>query len=237
MQFASPLICGTLVRRYKRFLADVVLEDGSVVTAHCPNTGAMTGCAEPGWKVWLRPANDPSRKLDYTWELSVDDQHHIIGVNTGNANNIVAEALGRGIVTEVKGYKSFRREVSFGNERSKVDFLLSDGAHAKMYLEVKSVTLLQNGCGLFPDTETARGQKHLRELMSIQSSGKANAAVLFCVQHSGIHKVATANDIDPEYARLMRMALKMGVKVFAYGCRLNENEITMVEPLPFMFEH
>ena len=176
MQFSS-LIQGTLVKRYKRFLADVQLADGSIVIAHCPNTGAMTGCAEPGWKVWLSPSNNPKRKLLYTWEVVLTDQLHWIGINTHKANTLVKEAIQACKIDELLGYRNLQAEVKFGEENSRIDFLLTDHEKADCYVEVKSVTLLDNSAGYFPDAKTLRGQKHLRELSLIASQGKR--AVLF----------------------------------------------------------
>lgn len=234
MQFSKTLICGTLIKRYKRFMADVSLEDGTIVTAHCPNTGAMTGCAEPGYKVWLNPSDDPKRKLKYTWEIAVDGELNRIGINTQNANKLVAEALRERRIPEFKEFGDFKPEVKFGAENSKVDFLLSDSDHAKLYLEVKSVTLLRGGRGFFPDTVTTRGQKHLRELTQMVMQGN-NAAILFCVQHTGIKQVQIAKDLDPEYYDLMRIALKVGVKVFAYSCDIDQQEIVLKKSIPFVF--
>lgn len=245
MQFASPLIPGILLKRYKRFLADVRLEDGREVVAHCPNTGAMTGCAEPGFQVWLRPANDPKRKLQYTWELVVNAEQHIIGVNTANANTLVAEALDLGVITECRHYTQIRREVAYGSEKSKVDFLLSGEGVRPLYLEVKSVTLLagtdgkksyiqQPGLGCFPDARTERGQKHIRELIAVQESGAADAAILFCVQHTGITSVTAAELVDPEYAALMEQAQSKGVIILAYGCDIGPQGISLTTRLPYL---
>lgn len=233
MQFSTELTSGTLVKRYKRFLADVALEDGTIITAHCPNTGAMTGCAEPGYKVWIRHSNDPKRKLAYSWELAIDHEQNMIGINTHNANNVVAEALAKRMMPEFARYKQFKREVRFGNENSKVDFVLSSDELADLYLEVKSVTLLQKGLGFFPDAETQRGQKHLRELTSMVAKGH-NAAILFCVQHTGINSVTVAERVDPKYAELMRKALKEGVKVYAYKCNITKFDISIDERIPFV---
>lgn len=235
MEFLSPLIRGKLRKRYKRFLADVELETGDVVVAHCPNTGAMTGCAEPGFEVWLRPANDPKRKLQFTWELAVNGQGHFIGINSAYANNIVAEAIDNKQICELRHYQQYRREVSFGNEKSKVDFLLQDEHRGVMYLEVKSVTLLENGVGFFPDTVTTRGQKHLRELTAIKSSG-IEAGILFCVQHTGIEKVSIAEHLDAEYGRLMREARAQGLTVLCYKCKITPSGIQLAHSLPFEFQ-
>ena len=215
-------------------MADVALEDGTIVTAHCPNTGAMTGCAEPGFKVWLSPSNDPKRKLKYTWEIAVDKKLNRIGINTHNANKLVAEALRKQRIPELNNFAEFKPEVKFGNENSKVDFLLSGSDHAQLYLEVKSVTLLKNGKGLFPDTVTARGQKHLRELTQMVIQGN-NAAILFCVQHTGIKSVQIARELDSDYYDLMRIALKVGVKVFAWRCDIDQEEIVLKKSIPFIF--
>lgn len=233
MQFSETLICGTLVKRYKRFLADVALDDGQIVTAHCPNTGAMTGCAEPGFKVWLRPSDDPKRKLKYTWEIAVDRNYNKIGINTQNANKVVAEALLAGQILELADFGHFKKEVKYGSENSKIDFLLSGSDHAQLYLEVKSVTLLDNGKGLFPDTVTLRGQKHLRELTQMVMQGK-NAALLFCIQHTGIKRMEIAKNLDPEYFDLMRIAVKVGVKVYAYSTDISEDGIVLDKSVPFV---
>ncbi len=126
MQFSSPLIQGTLIKRYKRFLADVQLTDGSIVIAHCPNTGAMTGCAEPGWQVWLSPSDNPKRKLLYTWDIVLTDQEHLIGINSQKANALVKEAIQQDTISELSVYKTLQAEVRFGNENSRIDYLLSD---------------------------------------------------------------------------------------------------------------
>lgn len=237
MQFSSPLIQGTLVKRYKRFLADVQLIDGSIVIAHCPNTGAMTGCAEPGWQVWLSPSNNPKRKLLYTWEVVLTDQHHWIGVNTHRANMLVKEAIQENKISELLGYETLKAEVKFGEENSRIDFLLTDPKKFDCYVEVKSVTLLENdasvanasdentsGVGYFPDAKTLRGQKHLRELSLIASQGK-RAVLLFCVQHSGIKSVQVAKHIDPDYAKELKQAMLNGVQILCYGCEINSEKI------------
>lgn len=231
MNFTSPLIRATLQRRYKRFLADVTLEDGSTVVAHCPNTGAMTGCADSGNTVWLRHSDDPKRKLAYTWELSVTQQGHWIGINTHNANHIVAEALATSQLTPLGHYAHHRREVPFGKERSRVDFLLTDDAKPDCYVEVKSVTLLQDGQGYFPDAKTSRGTKHLRELTDRVHEGH-RAVLMFCVQHTGIHSVAVARHIDADYADALNEARHAGVEIFALGCQIDEKKIEANQLLP-----
>lgn len=232
MQFLSTLIEGTLVKRYKRFLADVQLADGTIVIAHCPNTGAMTGCAEPGWKVWLSPSNNPKRKLLYTWEVVLTDQQHWIGINTNKANALVKEAIQADKITELLGYETIKAEVKFGEENSRIDFLLSSPKKPDCYVEVKSVTLLENNLGYFPDAKTLRGQKHLRELSAIAKQGK-RAVMLYCVQHTGIQSVQVAKHIDPDYAHELNQAILNGVQILCYGCDINSEQITINQSLTF----
>lgn len=232
MQFSSTLIQGTLVKRYKRFLADVQLPDGTIVIAHCPNTGAMTGCAEPGWKVWLSPSNNPKRKLLYTWEVVLTDQHHWIGINTHKANALVKEAILENKIIELVGYNTLQAEVKFGEENSRIDFLLTDPEKADCYVEVKSVTLLDDNLGYFPDAKTLRGQKHLRELSLIASQGK-RAVLFFCVQHSGIQSVQVASHIDSDYAKELKQAMLNGVHILCYNCTISSEKIYINQSLPF----
>jgi sugar fermentation stimulation protein A len=232
MKFSSPLIQGRLVKRYKRFLADVQLADGTIVIAYCPNTGAMTGCAEPGWQVWLSPSNNPKRKLLYTWEVVLTDQLHWIGINTHQANALVKEAIQEGKIAELLDYKTLQAEVKFGEENSRVDFLLTDLKKADCYVEVKSVTLLDDDAGYFPDAKTLRGQKHLRELSLIANQGK-RAVLFFCVQHSGIKSVQVAKHIDSDYAKELKQAMLSGVQILCYGCKISAENVYINQSLPF----
>ncbi len=232
MKFSTPLIQGTLIKRYKRFLADIQLADGSIVIAHCPNTGAMTGCAEPGWKVWLSPSNNPKRKLLFTWELVFTDQLNWIGINTQKANILVKEAIQETNIAELAGYKTLQGEVRFGEENSRIDFLLTDPEKSDCYVEVKSVTLLDNNAGYFPDSKTLRGQKHLRELNLIAKQGK-RAVLFFCVQHSGIQSVQVAKHIDPDYAKELKQAMLSGVQILCYDCKISPEKIYINQSLPF----
>ncbi len=233
MKFLT-LVEGTLIKRYKRFLADVRLEDGSIVTAHCPNTGAMTGCAEQGWEVWLSPSNNPKRKLPFTWELVKNDLGHFIGVNTHKANALVKEALELKKITSLAEYQRIQSEVKFGQENSRIDFLLSANGQVDCYLEVKSVTLSVDGLGLFPDAKTLRGQKHLRELQEIAKQGK-RAVLLFCVQHTGIESVSVAEGIDSDYAKALLQAIDSGVEVLCYRCAIEPNKIDIDRQLEFIY--
>lgn len=220
MDFNPPLIQGVLIQRYKRFLADVTLNDGQVITAHCPNPGAMTGCAESGWKVGLSYSADPKRKLPYTLEM-VNNGQTWIGVNTHRANQLVAEALQEHKIPELSGYEQIRAEVKYG-DKSRIDFLLSTGTDkAKLtYVEVKSVTLKQGETALFPDSVTARGKKHLEELIKIKQSGN-RAVMLFVIQREDIKSFQVAAKIDPAYANALQAAKQAEVEVLIYQSQLN----------------
>jgi len=231
MQFPEPLVAARLERRYKRFLADVTLEaSGETVVAHCANPGSMLGLAAPGSRVWLSPAADPARKLRWSWELvEVDGQ--LVGIHTGRANALVAEALASGRVAELAGYDRIRREVRYG-AASRVDFLLEGDGKPSCHLEVKSVTLMRGG-GLaeFPDAVTARGTRHLAELAAVARAG-GRAALLFLVQRADCDRVAAAADIDPAYAAALAQARADGVEVFCYSCRLSPAAVALDAPLP-----
>ena len=228
MQFPDPLIRGRLQRRYKRFLADVVLDDGTEVVAHCANPGSMLGLAAPGATVWLSPSRNPARKLEYSWEL-VESDGALVGIHTGRANALVAEALEAGRVPELGGYGRRRPEVRYGTG-SRIDFLLEppeDSSGPACYLEVKSVTLKRRGAlAEFPDAVTARGAKHLAELAEVARRGD-RAVLLFLVQRSDCAAVAAAADIDPAYAEALAGAVAQGVEVLCYGCDLSPAAITL----------
>lgn len=227
MRYPKPLIRATLLRRYKRFLADVALPNGEVATVHCANTGKMTGCATPGDTVWLLHHDNPKRKYPLSWELTQTAADDWICVNTVRANHIAVEAIKEGKLAELQGYSALQTEVRYGKEQSRIDIFLSALNQPDCYIEVKSCTLLQEGQGLFPDTVTTRGQKHLRELMAIKQQG-ARAVLLFVVMHTGIHSVQPARVIDPQYATLFDTALKAGVECITCYCSICEHEI---EPL------
>ncbi|WP_221077307.1 DNA/RNA nuclease SfsA [Agarivorans aestuarii] len=231
MSFESPLKLATLVKRYKRFLADVILEDGSETTIYCANTGAMTGCAEPGNTVWYSQSNNPKRKYSLSWELSITKDGDTICVNTAKANEWVEQAIKQDIITELSGYAQLRREVKYGSENSRIDFLLEDPKREKCYIEVKSCTLLQNGKGYFPDAVSTRGQKHLRELIEMKQQGH-RAILLFAVLHSGINTVQAAAHIDPSYAKLLELAKQQGVEVLAYKAKLSPQQCKLDHAVP-----
>lgn len=215
LKYTPPLQKATLIKRYKRFLADVILEDGSTTTIHCANTGAMTGCAEPNDIVWYSISFNSKRKYPFSWEITNTEQGHFICVNTLRANQLVEEAITEGKIEQLKHYQSLQREVKYGSENSKIDFKLKDNNDRDVYVEVKSVTLLKNTQGYFPDAVTTRGQKHLRELIEMVEQGH-RAVLLFAVLHSGIHTVMAADFIDPEYARLLAEAKHRGVELLAF---------------------
>ncbi len=228
-----PLIPGTLIKRYKRFMADITLADGSMVTAHCPNSGSMLGCNLPGSPVMLSKSPNPDRKLAYTWEL-VQSNGYWIGLNTMLPNRLAEEAILDGTITELQGYDRLRREVPYGSERSRIDLLL-EGAQGRCYVEVKNVTLVEGNLALFPDAVTERGQKHLRELMEVARNGD-RGVLLFTVQRGDANSVAPADRIDPVYGRLLREAVRNGVEVLAYRASVQPEEIRLTERLPIVLD-
>ncbi|MGL1956498.1 MAG: DNA/RNA nuclease SfsA [Colwellia sp.] len=233
----------TLIKRYKRFLADVTLENGTTTTMHVANTGAMTGCAQPGDTVWYSTSDNPKRKYPCSWEITQTQQNHFICVNTMRANQLVEQAIKAQTIKELTGYTGLKREVKYGDENSKIDILLQKNKEKNVYIEVKSVTLLmedtQSGQGFFPDAVTIRGQKHLRELSLLSQQG-FRAVLFFAVLHSGIDAVAPAKHIDAKYTQLLKEAQLAGVEVIAYQAQfiLNEKqaqstvEIKLVKAIP-----
>jgi sugar fermentation stimulation protein A len=232
MQFPAPLVPGRLERRYKRFLSDVRLDDGETVVAHCANPGSMLGLAAPGARVWLSPADNPARKLRWSWELvevPSENGDALVGINTGRANALAEEALTAGRIPELTGYEGLRREVRYGTG-SRVDFLL-EGA-IPCYLEIKSVTLKRRpGLAEFPDAVTARGRRHLAELAGMVQQGH-RAVLLFLVQRGDCGRVAVAADIDPGYAAAFAEAQAAGVEILCYNCNLTPAGIAVERRLP-----
>lgn len=241
MEFSPPLQQGTLIKRYKRFLADVRLDDGEEITIHCPNTGSMKNCLAPGEPCWFSTSDNPKRKYPNTWEIATTPAGHFAGINTGQANALVVEAIEAGLVTELAGYDQLRREVRYGKENSRIDILLESSTgdeHQRCYVEIKSVTLYDDlsndGLGMFPDAVSSRGTKHLRELMEMKALGH-RAVLFFCVQHTGIARVTSADAIDQLYAETLREAVGKGVEVIAYGANITVEEIILARSLPFAF--
>lgn len=230
MRFVTPLLPARLLRRYQRFLADVELANGERLTVVCPNTGSMLGCCEPGSPVWLSTSDSPTRKYRHTWEL-VQVGRVKVGINTALPNRLVEEAVQTGVISELEGYDTVRREVLFGEERSRVDLLLAAPDRADCYVEVKNVTAaVADGIALFPDAVSARGAKHLRELMRLVASG-CRAVLVYCVQRGDVREVRPADAIDPLYGRTLREALAAGVEVLAYGARVTTQDVRLVRKL------
>jgi len=231
MQYDKPLVAAVLIKRYKRFLADVRLNSGEEITVHCANTGAMTGCAVPGSKIWLYESDNLKRKYKYSWELVELSAENYICINTARPNQIVEQALLAGKIDGLQQYQNIRREVKYA-ERSRVDFYLTQAGMADVYLEVKSVTLhLEGDLGAFPDAVTTRGQKHLEDLQSMLETG-ARAVLLFCVLHSSIKEVTVADFIDSRYGELLRSVMKQGVEVYCYSVNMSVAGLVLNKPLP-----
>ncbi|WP_193014840.1 DNA/RNA nuclease SfsA [Proteus sp. FME41] len=233
MKFEQPLQSATLLKRYKRFLADVVTPSGEEFTLHCANTGAMTGCATPGDTVWYSTSSNAKRKYPHSWELTQTQTDDWICVNTLRANGIIADAIEAGDIPELSEYEEIKREVKYGNENSRIDILLKSNHKVDCYIEVKSVTLLDNGIGYFPDAKTQRGQKHLRELTAIANSG-LRAVLFYAVPHTGITEVTVAKEIDPDYASLLKEAHDAGVEILCYRINISEYNLTIGQQLPFI---
>lgn len=231
MEFSPALQPATLIKRYKRFLADVVTPAGELLTLHCPNTGAMTGCATPGDTVWYSTSANLKRKYAHTWEITQTQAGDFICVNTLQANNVVKEALSENRLAELTGYTKIISEVKYGAERSRIDFMLQADNKVNCYIEVKSVTLSEQGSGFFPDAVSLRGQKHLRELMNVVMLGE-RAVLLFAVLHSAITRVSPARHIDARYAQLLGEAQECGVEIIAYRAELSAKGLTLTSPLP-----
>ena len=230
MRFPLPLRRATLLTRYKRFLSDHRFEDGSTVTAHVANPGAMTGLIDEGLETWLSPAANPKRKLPFSWEM-VRIGDGLVGVNTGWPNRLVADAIEAGAIPPLAGYDTIRREVAYGT-RSRVDLLLEAPDRPPCYVEVKNVHLKRGPAAEFPDSVTARGTKHLRELAAVAQGG-ARAVMLYIVQREDCDSFTLAADIDPTYAAAFAEARASGVEALAYACRLSTDGIVVDRPLRF----
>ncbi|UTA48671.1 DNA/RNA nuclease SfsA [Simiduia sp. 21SJ11W-1] len=236
MQFDPPLIEGKLIKRYKRFLADVISPEGEQITIHCPNTGSMRACLSEGAPCWYSLSDSKTRKYPHTWELATTPDGFLAGINTHRANALVEELLRAGRVRELAGYSELKREVKYGEEKSRIDFLLTQPGRPDCYVEVKNVTLHEgDGLGQFPDAVSTRGAKHLRELAAMVAAGQ-RAVLLFCVQHTGVTRVAPADAIDPEYGRLLREVVAAGVEVLAWRARMSAAEVVLDTPLPVVLD-
>ncbi len=231
MLLDSELIEGSLIKRYKRFLADVKLENGEIVTAHCPNTGSMKGYKEEGLRVWLSKNNNPKRKLAYTWEMVEDSSGELIFVYAAKANTLVKEAIEVGKIKELQSYEKIRTEVKYGSQNSRIDLLLEKD-NEKCYVEVKSVTMKEGDILMFPDSVSTRGQKHLQELMEVKERGD-RAVLFFAVLREGGNGFLPAKEIDPVYAQLLQEAREKGVEVLIYQVCFKELEISLETKIDF----
>jgi len=225
MRFKSPLLRGTLIQRYKRFLADVRLASGEVVIAHCTNTGSMMGCKEPGSEVCISRSENLNRKLLYTWELIKADNTWV-GINTMHPNKLVPEAVTAGVIAELCGFDNIRREVKV-SAHSRLDLCLESG-NGNCFVEVKNVTLAVNGAAAFPDAVSERGTKHLKELMRLKRQGH-RAAIVFVIQRGDCDSFRPADEIDQEYGRWLRRAIKAGVEALPYRAKVTPKEILLTE--------
>lgn len=231
MRFQTPLTRAVLIRRYKRFLADITLQDGSEAVAHCANPGKMTGLAEPGTRIWVEYNDDPARKLRYAWHLAELPGGHLACVDTGAANRVIREALDAAQISELTGYDLIRPEQRYA-QKSRIDFLLQGEGRADAYVEVKSVTLSRkDGLAEFPDTRTERGTRHLDDLAEVARQG-GRAVLLYLVQRSDCDRVSVAADIDPAYAAALVSARAAGLEVIAYHAKLGAEGITLGPALP-----
>lgn len=231
MLFDTELIEGTLVKRYKRFLADVKLQNGDIVTAHCPNSGSMKGYKEEGLRVWLSKSNNAKRKLAYTWEMVEDSSGEKIFIYAAKANTLVKEAIEEGKIKALQGYKNIRTEVKYGSQNSRIDILLEND-NKKCYVEVKSVTMKEGNTLMFPDSITTRGQKHLQELMEVKAGGD-RAILFFAVLREGGKGFLPAKEIDPVYAQLLQEARDKGVEVLIYQVKFKDLEISLHKEIDF----
>ncbi|AVU77862.1 Sugar fermentation stimulation -like protein [Pseudomonas sp. E141] len=236
MLFSPALEEGRLIRRYKRFLADIETVHGELLTIHCPNTGSMLNCMAEGARVWFSRSSDPKRKLPGTWEIGETPQGRLACINTARANPLIEEALRAGVISELNGFTGLKREVAYGQENSRIDFRL-DYDEGSAWVEVKSVTLGFDGTTVaaFPDAVTQRGARHLRELAHLARDG-VRAVQLYCVNLSGIDAVRPAQEIDPLYAAALRDAVAAGVEVLAYGVTLTPEQMWVDRPLPVLLD-
>jgi sugar fermentation stimulation protein A len=227
MKFPEALISATLLKRYKRFLADVELESGEQLTVHTANTGAMTGCAIPGSKIWISNSHNSKRKYLYSWEISSTQEGNLIGINTQLANKLVKEAIEKGFISELDDIQKIDTEVTYGAEKSRIDLLVTQNNGQICYVEVKNVTAsFEPGIAAFPDAVTARGTKHLRELELMVQQGH-RGIILFCVQRNDIDRVRAAYEIDSVYAETLTQVAANGVEMLAYGADVSPQEIVL----------
>lgn len=227
MIFKEKLIHGTLIKRYKRFLADVTLDNGEEITAHCTNSGSMKSCLENGAEVYLSPVTDPKRKTKFTWEM-IKINGDWVGINTGNPNKLAFEAISNGEIPGLDNYTTAKREVKFGDSRFDV---FAENESEQCFVEVKNVTLKEGKYALFPDAVTTRGHKHLKTLVEVKKQGM-RAVMLYIVQRSDVEIFAPAVEIDPEYAKALKEAVSEGVEVIAMQAKVTPEKIELIKKLP-----
>ncbi len=225
------LLQARLVERFKRFIIKVLFEDGTEQLAHCPNTGSMQGCSLPGQPVYLSRSQNPTRKLDYTWEM-IQMPTSLVGVNTASANKIVLEALHNKAIKQLTTYVKFRSEVKTSS-KTRIDFLLQNHSGPDCYLEIKSCTWVQDGRAMFPDAKTTRGQRHLQELGALQAKGY-NTAILFLIQRQDALSFSPAKDIDPKYTALLKAAQMSGTQILAYDLKLSFDKMVLHQEIPVL---
>lgn len=231
ISFPSSLIHGRLVKRYKRFLADVTLDNNQLVTAHCTNSGSMKSCLEEGAEVFLSPVNDPKRKTKYTWEMIKIDGKWV-GINTSMPNMLAFEWVKNGIIPGLEGYTSVKREVTFDDSRFDI---FAENETERCFVEVKNVTMKEGDFALFPDAKTTRGQKHLETLIKVKQSG-IRAVMLYVVQRVDVNRFAPAWEIDPQYARLLQKAYREGVEIIPIQVQVLPTGFNLLGVLPFCLE-
>jgi sugar fermentation stimulation protein A len=228
MEFDKPLTHGRLIKRYKRFLADVKLDSGEIITAHCTNSGTMKTCLEENAEVYLTPIDDPKRKTKFTWEM-IKINGDWIGINTGNPNKLAFEAVQNGKIDKLKGYTEVKREVKFDDSRFDV---MAQNEHETCFIEVKNVTLKEENYALFPDAVTTRGKKHLNTLIKVKEQGM-RAVMLYVIQRIDVDTFAPAKEIDPEYAKTLKKAYEKGVEIIPILAKVSPEKIELVKELPF----
>ena len=227
MNFKQSLVHGTLIKRYKRFLAEIRLDDGTEVVAHCTNSGSMKSCLENGAEVYLTPVTDLKRRTKFTWEM-IKINGNWVGINTGNPNKLALEAISAGQIPELSGYTNVKREVVFGDSRFDI---FAENETEKCFVEVKNVSLKEGNYALFPDAVTTRGQKHLKTLMEVKANG-IRAVMLYIVQRTDVEVFAPAMEIDPEYAKVLKQAVNAGVEVIVLQVEVTPEGIYLKKKLP-----
>lgn len=233
MLFEAPIQRARLIRRYKRFLSDMLLPDGSIVTAHCPNPGTMLGLCQSHSEAWLLPPINPNAKLAWRWEIATSQDNSLVGINTLRANKLAEEALRAGIISELKNISHISKEPRI-SPQSRLDFVLTQEDASACFVEVKSVTLKRKNYAEFPDAKTARGLKHLDILRRLRQQG-SRSLLLFIVQRQDCSHMRTASDIDPAYASALRLAASEGVEIYAYGCKIDTSQISVTYPIKIIY--